>query len=799
MDSQEDRVCVAVGNDPQDGFATLAWALGKWSSHSISIVILHVPNNYSPKDYVYTPFGKLPARYISDEKLQIMRKMKEVEDDKLLSRYKGFCGKVKTEILKIEKHDQPLHKVLLDLILELRITKLVMGISIMKSSSGKCRSAISGSFYVHQYKPEFCELFIVCGGKLVFLRGATNEGFTEGDQGVMATKLKEKGSFNGWLGKLLPESATNERNLGSSRVASMNNDSTDQWEYQEKELESYFYELLSSNCGEKCPEMECDTLWNGQAEPDMPSGSDKIELLKIGIRKAQDVIQLKKRESKENAARRARAEWASCLCKHRAEELEASIGEEIAARADLKKELDTVKEEVSEVRSEVEDKKRKLKPMLELQHELSNKLQLSSLAKSHAEGQLEKAVTERANILRDIEELRRQRDVLRRRIEFCREKDAIGMATRLSDLGFNYKEFAAEEIRAATDNFSDRLRLKSACGWTNVYKGRINHTAVAIKLHKSVKGSSQEAFQAKVKVLSQMRHPHLVAMMGFCSELQCVVFEYMQNGCLRDALFLVGRSSKRRNRGLNWHTRVHIAAEVCSGLSFLHSARPKPVSHGNLNPSKILLDCNLVAKIHCFRPGWCHNQFNMQSDIQAFGTLVLQLLAARNWEELPKETIPMDRAAVQEVLDDSAGEWPLDVAVELAGIAMRCLSANKGPGTDVSMTTVMKEIDKVMKKANDLVARGGREEATNRCVDTEDLCDVPGVFLCPIFQDVMKNPHIAADGFSYELEAIQEWLRTGGDTSPMTNLKLKHKQLTPNHTLRSLIQDWSNKRSIILA
>ena len=60
-------------------------------------------------------------------------------------------------------------------------------------------------------------------------------------------------------------------------------------------------------------------------------------------------------------------------------------------------------------------------------------------------------------------------------------------------------------------------------------------------------------------------------------------------------------------------------------------------------------------------------------------------------------------------------------------------------------------------------------------------------------QEVMENPHIAADGFSYEREAIEEWLKMGKDTSPMTNLKLNHKFLTRNHTLHSLIQDWLSK------
>ena len=59
----------------------------------------------------------------------------------------------------------------------------------------------------------------------------------------------------------------------------------------------------------------------------------------------------------------------------------------------------------------------------------------------------------------------------------------------------------------------------------------------------------------------------------------------------------------------------------------------------------------------------------------------------------------------------------------------------------------------------------------------------------------MDNPHIAADGHSYELEAIEEWLRIGHDTSPVTNQKLKHKHLVPNNNLRFLIQDWRNSTS----
>lgn len=54
-------------------------------------------------------------------------------------------------------------------------------------------------------------------------------------------------------------------------------------------------------------------------------------------------------------------------------------------------------------------------------------------------------------------------------------------------------------------------------------------------------------------------------------------------------------------------------------------------------------------------------------------------------------------------------------------------------------------------------------------------------------QEVMKDPLIAADGFTYEADAIRGWLHSGHDTSPMTNLKLEHCNLVPNYALHQAI------------
>lgn len=57
----------------------------------------------------------------------------------------------------------------------------------------------------------------------------------------------------------------------------------------------------------------------------------------------------------------------------------------------------------------------------------------------------------------------------------------------------------------------------------------------------------------------------------------------------------------------------------------------------------------------------------------------------------------------------------------------------------------------------------------------------------------MEDPHIAADGYTYEAEALRGWLDTDHTTSPMTNLQLEHTNLIPNHALRSAIQEWKQR------
>ena len=62
-------------------------------------------------------------------------------------------------------------------------------------------------------------------------------------------------------------------------------------------------------------------------------------------------------------------------------------------------------------------------------------------------------------------------------------------------------------------------------------------------------------------------------------------------------------------------------------------------------------------------------------------------------------------------------------------------------------------------------------------------------FLCPIGMEVMRDPVLCCDGFTYERAGIELWMRNH-DRSPMTNEILSDKMLFPNTTLKVAIAEW---------
>ncbi|XVE96287.1 hypothetical protein REPUB_Repub02eG0208100 [Reevesia pubescens] len=79
----------------------------------------------------------------------------------------------------------------------------------------------------------------------------------------------------------------------------------------------------------------------------------------------------------------------------------------------------------------------------------------------------------------------------------------------------------------------------------------------------------------------------------------------------------------------------------------------------------------------------------------------------------------------------------------------------------------------------------------------KDNIEVPTYFICPISLQIMKDPVTAITGITYDRDSIEQWLRKGKNTScPVTQQPLpKDYDLTPNHTLRRLIQAWCTENA----
>lgn len=70
----------------------------------------------------------------------------------------------------------------------------------------------------------------------------------------------------------------------------------------------------------------------------------------------------------------------------------------------------------------------------------------------------------------------------------------------------------------------------------------------------------------------------------------------------------------------------------------------------------------------------------------------------------------------------------------------------------------------------------------------------PSEYICPIAQEIMVDPVIGADGFTYEREAITTWL-TKDPTSPQTRQPMPLSSLIPNWALKHLIEEYMKTRA----
>ncbi|CAA7032459.1 unnamed protein product [Microthlaspi erraticum] len=272
--------------------------------------------------------------------------------------------------------------------------------------------------------------------------------------------------------------------------------------------------------------------------------------------------------------------------------------------------------------------------------------------------------------------------------------------------------FSYQELEEATNNFDPTKELGDG-GFGTVYYGKLKDgRSVAVKRLYDNNFKRAEQFRNEVEILTGLRHPNLVALFG-CSSKQSrdllLVYEYVANGTLADHL----HGPQANPSLLPWSTRLKIAIETASALTYLHASK---IIHRDVKSNNILLDQNFNVKVADFglsrlfpmgqthvstapqgTPGYVDPDYHLcyqlsnKSDVYSFAVVLMELISSLPAVDItrPRQEINLSNMAIlkiqnhklHEMLDPSLGfdtdTRVTQTVIAVAELAFQCLQCDK--------------------------------------------------------------------------------------------------------------------------
>ncbi|KAG2498309.1 hypothetical protein HYH03_003570 [Edaphochlamys debaryana] len=363
----------------------------------------------------------------------------------------------------------------------------------------------------------------------------------------------------------------------------------------------------------------------------------------------------------------------------------------------------------------------------------------------------------------------------------------------------DFKLHTVDAIHAATQGFSEARLVGRGPSGSAVYRGDLDGAAVAVKrMGQAAPGAVGPDLEAAARVLASLQLPHVLRVLGCCPEEHVIVYDWASGGSLEGRLAQGGP-------GLGWKDRVRVAAEAGTGLALLHGLTP-PLTHGSLHPCNVLLDGEGRAQLADVGLGTALPEgggAGPEGDVHALGVLMLRLLGVGGSEG---DVVARARAAQSDpTLSALVGsgrtgaDWPSPESLGFAHLALKCVGPD--PGSRPDLRSVVLPALLQLHNRTRLYGDGPAPVAALPQEEEDEAAHMPPGFVCPITQDLMAEPCVAADGFSYERIAIQEWISrftaAGRPArSPLTNLPLEHPVVVPNEVLRQQIRQWQEGRQL---
>ncbi|XP_017697851.2 U-box domain-containing protein 33-like [Phoenix dactylifera] len=808
---EEEKVYVAVGKEGKEGKANLNWVLENISRKKIKIVIVHI---HRPAQKIPMMGGWFAVNQLTAREVNAYWQVEREKLDKYLDEYIVMCArsKVRAEKLVIESDD--IGKGLVELIAQHGITqlvmgakkrKLVMGAAADKHYSRKMKELRSNTaLSVQQQADPSCKIWFVCRGNLICIReGSQYADFnSQGEAMPLALPHEDLGRISSpgrirrsvsdpWEGISKSSRCSDQSEEGPSNVVLVPAHKDEGREEGSSNLPSVHESKENHGFASLHHDLDDDGI-----------DDDVYEKLQLALVEAETL----KREAYEESCRRQKAERDLYQATRKVRAAENSYTKEMKQRKETEERLARERTELEKLRKQRDDDFEEFQKLCQQRMELELQIADSGRIVKDFEEKLSEAQHLLNSLRLEHEKLRGERDnAVREAEEQNQKKVEVTDGTHGTAI---FSEFSYVELKQATMDFDDSLKIGEG-GYGSVYKGFLRHTTVAIKMLNPQSRQGQSEFHHEVEVLSRVRHPNLVTLIGACPEAWALIYEFLPNGSLEDRL-----ACRNDTPPLSWRTRTRIAAEIRSALLFLHSKKPHSVVHGDLKPANILLDASFTCKLGDF--GICRflvqsnttatpycrtspkgtfafmdpefltsGELTPHSDVFSFGVTILRLLTGKPaLGIIGKVRDALEKERLDEIVDASAGGWPYVQAKKLAQLGLKCCEVERKRRPDLAG-----EAWRVLEPMTKAAASSMASSRSSVMLKASEDC-IPSYFICPILKEIMKDPHIAADGFTYEAEAIKGWLDSGHDTSPMTNLKLPHCELVPNDNLRSMIEQW---------
>nr|KYP50398.1 U-box domain-containing protein 35 [Cajanus cajan] len=703
-------VAVAIDKDKGSHYA-LKWAADSLLTRGQTVILLHVLHGTS------SPVSRSNEAIIcninnssaSPQRYQVDNTIKD-----LFLTFHCYCTRKDIQCLDVLLEDTDVVKAITEYVSYAAIENLVVGAT---SRHGFIRfKSSSTSSSISKGAPDFCTVFVISKGKISSVRNATRPAAhispllshirelnnQDGNQPEISSKpmnLRERTSIkpHSWQDESIKSPF--ERGRGVSGISCM--------DFAESDTDISFVSSDRPSSGRSSSVYEY--IDAGRTSRVSTSSDHSFESTRLGL-KFNDPTSPDASFSLDSS--RTSFSFSS-----------QSMDEAEADMRRLKLELKQTMEMYSTACREALTAQQKLMELTSWRIEEEKKLEEARLAEEAALAIAEKekarcrAAVETAEASKKIAEVESHR---RASAEVKALKEAEEMRKLLDNLAqtdVRYRRYGIEEIEAATSSFSESQRIGEG-GYGPVYKCYLDHTPVAVKVLRPDAAQGKSQFQQEIDILSCMRHPNMVLLLGACPEYGILIYEYMANGSLEDCLF-------RKKKGvLSWQLRFRIAAEIATGLLFLHQTKPEPLVHRDLKPGNILLDQNYVSKISDVGlarlvPAVAENvtQYRMtsaagtfcyidpeyqqtgmlgvKSDVYSLGVIFLQLLTGRPPMGLAHHAEKsMENDTFAEMLDPCVTDWPLEQALCLANIAVKCAELRRKDRPDLAKV-VMPELDKL--------------------------------------------------------------------------------------------------------